>query len=102
MDQSCIDELCCRNAATYRRYPLNAFLDSQRLDGRNEIVAGQGDEPDPWPRAEGWLVPRDTLVTRDQKYGHVGNVEQECVDVDPAAPRHDDLSRVARQSERCS
>ena len=97
--QSCIDELCCRNAATYRRNPLNAFLDPQRLEGRTKIVASQGDEPDPWPRAECWLVPRDAFVPGDQKYGHGRNVEQERVEVDPAALRHDELSRVTPQSK---
>ena len=33
LDQSCIDELCCRDAAAYRRYPLNAFLDPQAFQG---------------------------------------------------------------------
>ena len=41
LDQSCIDELCRRDAATYRRYPLNAFLDPQALEGYAEIVAIQ-------------------------------------------------------------
>ena len=56
----------------------------------------EGGEPGtPWS-------PRDTVVTGDHKYGHVGIVEQECVDVDAAALRHDDLSRVPSQSERRS
>jgi hypothetical protein len=99
LDQSCIDELCCRNAATYRRYPLNAFLDPQSLEGRTKIVASHGDESDPWTRAQCWLVPRDAFLPGDQKYGHGGNREQESVDVDPAALRYDDLSRVASQSK---
>ena len=41
LDQSRIDELCCRDAATYRRYPLNAFLDPQVLQGSAEAVAIQ-------------------------------------------------------------
>src|SRR4029453_13396285 len=72
-------------AATYRRCPLNAFLDPQSLEGRTKIVASHGDESDPWPRAECWRVPRDAFVPGDQKYRHGGNVEQERVDVEPAA-----------------
>ncbi len=72
----------------------------QALEGGAKIVAVHGDESDPWARAQCRLVPRDAFVTGDQKYPHVGNVEQQGVDVDAAALRHDDLSRVTSQSER--
>ena len=59
-----------------------------------------GYESNPWPRAERRLVPRDAFVTGDQKHPHVGNVEQQSVDVESAALRHDDLGRVTWQTER--
>ena len=45
-------------------------------------------------------MPCDTSVTCDQEYTHVRNVEQQGADVDAAALRHDDLSRMTPQSER--
>ena len=45
-------------------------------------------------------MPRDTFVTGDQKHPHVRNVEQQSVDVESAAFRHDDLGRMTWQIDR--
>ncbi len=64
------------------------------------IVALRTDHSDPRPRAECRLVARDTFVAGDQQHPHVRNVEQESVDVDPAALRDDDLCGMSWQAER--
>ena len=92
--------MCRREAATYCRDPLYPFLNPQVLDGGAQTVAVHWNESDPWARAECRLVPRETLVTGDQKYRHVGNIEQQRVDINAAALRYDDLSGVTSQSKR--
>jgi hypothetical protein len=46
-----------------------SFFNSQALDGVTKIIAGHGNESDPWAGVECRLEPHDTLITGDQNTG---------------------------------
>ena len=91
-----------RESAPYRRYPLDALLESQALEGGAQIAATYRDEPDPRPRVKRRLVARSTSVAGDHEHTLTWNIEHQRVEVEAAALRYDDLGRVTRQAERCA